>query len=111
MSQKHQSFVLTIGLIGAFIAGVAPFFVVPYFDEKYTSYGWALPLATRLLLDFYAAFLVLPVLAVLIWRFWPNRANRSAAAAAFGIACFVLVIPLVVAALYLPFWHGTPTIQ
>jgi uncharacterized membrane protein YbhN (UPF0104 family) len=111
MNHDRQTVLLSAGLICAFAAGIAPLHVVPHFAEMYIAYGWALPLATRLLLDYYAAFLAVPILAVLIWQFWPNRAKRSFATAIFGIAGFVLVIAMMSAALYLPFSHSTPTIQ
>lgn len=111
MNQKHKTALLSVGLTGAFIAGIAPVIAVPRLAAVFVSNGLALPLATRLLLDYYAVFLALPLLAVLIWRFWPNRENRSMAATVFGVLSFVVFIPLMFVALYLPFWHVTPTIQ
>lgn len=99
---SRELIMLCIGLLLSFLATVLLIAVVPQFKSVFASMGADLPLATRLLVQFYPALVLLPLLVLLSWFTWPAPERRGMVALLSGIACMVLGPLLVGGILYLP---------
>jgi hypothetical protein len=93
---------LATGLLLAGGFGALYYITVPAFGEAFASWGPTLPAATGVLLRFYPALLLLPVLVFVVWLFWPNRRQRGIAALITGGAIFLVGHALLITVLYLP---------
>lgn len=101
---------LVIGLAGAILTALVPSLIVPSFGEVFRGFGALLPAPTQWLLRGYLALWILPLLVLLVWRFWPRPRSRAKAACWFGVLCLLLVLPACMAALYMPIVAMSQTI-
>jgi len=91
------------GLIGSLAPTMVAVAVVPQFKDLFASFGATqLPLATRLLLQFGMLSWLLPLIVLAAGLYWPDPRRRTTIAFAIGMACLVVLVPLMVIALYLP---------
>jgi type II secretory pathway component PulF len=104
MPPRIEKLLFSFGLVGSAIAALMPFIVVPLFNEMFVEFGTALPLPTDLVVNYYQAACVLPLLVLAAWFFWPWRDMRSVAACTIGLSSLVLATLLLVLAMYLPFY-------
>jgi type II secretory pathway component PulF len=78
--------------------------VIPQFGEVFSSFGADLPKLTQLVQAYHEAALLLPVVPILAYFFWPRRARRVRAAL---ILCWLSMLPVVgmMVAMYLPIFR------
>ena len=99
----NRNFVLfVIGLITAVAAAIIPMLVIPKFRELFLSFGADLPPVTSIVVNYYLALWVLPILVITTKILLPTAKGRALLPCLIGVLGLVLIVPLVFFALYLP---------
>ena len=91
-----------IGLICAVAAAIIPMLVIPKFRDLFISFGAELPAFTSIVVNYYLALWVLPILVVTTKILLPTAKGRALMPCLIGVLGLVLIVPLVIFALYLP---------
>ena|SRR5450432_650410 len=101
LPRSRDPALLAVGLMLAGFASTLSYLSIPAFAEVLKNFPH-LPVATSLLLRFYWVVLLLPLLVVAAWRFWPNRSQRGTLSLMAGISVLLVSQALVQTILYLP---------
>lgn len=109
MRTREEKILLAIGLLAAAAAAAVPFLVVPPFRETYANLGIEPPFVTRLFLQYGPVFWLLPFASLAAWLYWPTRPRRAWVSCLIGVASFVIMVPLLIAALYVPIFQVPAT--
>lgn len=99
-NEINERTLLAVGMVLAAGPGFTMFNAVPVFADVFRSLG-SLPLVTSLAVRFYPVLWALPLLVLVVWLTWPRKDKRGLAAFVSGAASLVLV-PLLLASMYLP---------
>jgi LPXTG-motif cell wall-anchored protein len=102
---RRQAWFFIAGLLCALIGALVPTLLVPAYKELYAGFGSDLPLATSILVRFYPALWLFPVLLFIARVSWPKTGNKSNVLAIAGLAFLVIVVPLMFFLLYLPIFQ------
>lgn len=109
-SRRSDCFVLVFSLLCSTIVAGLIVIVSPIFERALNDIGAQLLAMTCFFIQFRWAFLILPIIAFFLWKFWPNPSSRSLMAALFGILCVAVVLPMFVVSMYWPIF-SVPTIH
>lgn len=96
--------VLSSGLTATVMTATG-FFVVPQFQEVFTSFGVALPWLTRALIHGYGWAWIAPMLVLLQWFCGPGGLYRPHLAAVLGVLAMLAGTLVTVFGLYLPMFR------
>lgn len=96
--------VLSSGLTAIVMTAIG-FFVVPQFQEVFTTFGVALPWITGALVHGYGWIWLAPVLVLLQWLRGPGGLYRCHLAAALGVLSMLIGALVTVFGLYLPMFQ------
>lgn len=96
--------VLSSGLTAIVVTAIG-FFVVPQFQEVFTSFGVALPWLTRALIHGYGWAWIAPMLVLLQWFRGPGGLYRPHLAAVLGVLSMLAGALVTVFGLYLPMFQ------
>lgn len=77
-------------------------FAVPRFQSLYAGFGADIPWFTSIVVNGYLAAWLLPACAAAAWVYWPATSHRHVISVAIGLGGLLLLLPLCIAALYLP---------
>jgi type II secretory pathway component PulF len=99
---RRQTGFFIMGVLCAVIGALVPTILVPQYKELFAAFGGDLPLATSVLVRFYPALWIIPVLLLFARGTWPKIATKGGAVAVAGLSFLVIVIPLTFYLLYLP---------
>jgi hypothetical protein len=102
---KRQTWFFIVGVLCAAVGALVPTILVPQYKELFAGFGSELPMATSVLVRFYPALWLFPVLLLFAKGTWPKIANRGGAVAVAGLSFLVIVIPLTFYLLYLPIFR------
>lgn len=97
-----ESLLVAAGLVAAVLAWLLPWLVIDHFREVLAAFGAHLPWLTRWVFAGYPWLACLPLLVLACWWWWPRRRHRAVAACAVGVGGFVILMPLIALALWLP---------
>lgn len=109
-NSKGERILWVTGLLTAAAAAALPALIVPYFRTTFASLGMALPFITRLFVHYNAVFWLLPALSLAAWLYWPTPHRRALVSCLIGSVSLVVMMPLLIAAMYLPIFRMDATI-
>lgn len=99
---------LLLGLVPALVLSAVCYWFIPQFAEVYRGFGAPLPWQSELLLHLYPGVVILPVIVLAAWFFWPNTPARDAFVILVGAGGSVVLFVFGVWAAYSPiFLLGT----
>ena len=110
MNPVAEKILLSSGIVVATLTAITPFFVIPSFIDVFSSFGTDLPLITQLVLKFYGVALVLPLVVIIAWFFWPNRSHRAVAACIIGFVSSFLFSSIMVFSMYWPIFEMSASV-
>jgi hypothetical protein len=93
---------LGIAALFAIAVPFSTFFFVPQYAEMFSGFPELWPTRTRVVSSYYPASLLFPVVVALVWRYWPNKAFRGAAALSVSVIAGTAII-------WLCYWSMTPS--
>ena len=109
-----QKIKLLTGLNGVvfFIYSIAALFVIPQFAKLFEAFGSDLPLATRLVVDTYQYWWLVPVAFFILYLLLYKQSEQSVwlqrgllVVNYFFVGLEILFIPVMVIVFYLPIFH------
>ena len=102
---RPQRFGLLSSLLLTTVLAAVLSFAVSGFTPAYAAFDAHIPWFTEMVLRIYWAAWFLPLLVIAVWFGWPNPQQRSWAVLAIGLVSIFLLLPLGLAALYLPIFN------
>lgn len=101
-SKNHNTVLILVGFLSALVTAILPFLVVPSFANVFESFGADLPLITIIATQYPYAFMLIPVMVLLVGFAWPNLNRRGVYACVVGTTSLFWGTGLLVIAMYLP---------
>lgn len=105
MRTQGEKILLVTGILMAATAAAIPFLIVPHFRQMFASLDVELPFITRLFVYYNAVFWLLPLLSLCAGFYWPTPHRRAWVSCLIGGISLAVMIPLLVAAVYLPIFQ------
>ena len=102
IKSKMELFYLLLSLAPSVASTIWIIIAVPKFDELFNGFGSEMPLATRMLANFYPLTTLVPILVFLMWKYWPFQKYRSFSTIITGAFVGLVAHYFYVWVLYLP---------
>lgn len=99
---QRSRFWLFLSLFMTCLTALVLSFAVPQFQNIIAGFGADIPWFTSIVVNGYLAAWLLPACAATAWLYWPVASHRHLISVAIGLGGLLLLLPLCIAALYLP---------
>lgn len=102
-SSMSRSGALLASVLSAALAALILGVAARMFRDAYIRFGIELPLLSRAVLEWHLLAWVLPACVLAAWCFWPRPRQRRLATLVLGLGSLLVVLPLCLLLLYLPY--------